>query len=157
MTLFFNPYLRRPIRGTSLVEALACLAIIGTATSVATFSISRVSGFFLDQTVQSLMVELKLAATFARTSSTIVYLEFDAGKRQFSFEGTEAQINFPEASDIVMTGASSQATGQGSENVRLAFYPDGQTSGADISLTVRDVSHRITVNWLTGYIQHAKE
>ena len=134
--------------GFTLVEMLAVIAVIALATSVAVPLLARPSdGARLDATARDLASALRLtrAAAIARNAELALTIDVDArtytsaavGRRQFS-------------PDVAFELKIADAERPGRSRGGIRFFPDGSSTGGDVSLTLRGREARICVNWLTG-------
>jgi general secretion pathway protein H len=78
-------------------------------------------------------------------SNAETVFRIDTDRLQFGLP--RSMHSFPKGMAVVMTVAENErATNVGG----IRFFPDGQSSGGEIALTLDGRSARIAVNWLTG-------
>lgn len=146
---------RARIRGTTLVETLVLLAILGALAGMATLALRQPPGLVLDRTTRGILADLRQARTAAMTRGEVIRVRFDTEARTLVVPALALTRTLPQRIDARVTGAAAaQAGGTGSEGaVDILFYPDASTSGADIDLAVGDRQRRISVHWLSGQVR----
>ena len=94
--------------------------------------------------------DLKLARALAMAQNRPVEVAFDAGRHSYNVAGAGASVPLPAAIGYsLMTASALQRQSAGS---RLIFYPDGSSTGAELTLTDKRVAITLVVDWLTGAV-----
>ena len=88
---------------------------------------------------------LQLARAQAMASNTETVFRIDTDRLQFGLP--RSMHSLPQGNDGRDDGCRDRACG---EIGGIRFFPDGQSSGGEIALTLDGRSARIAVNWLTG-------
>jgi general secretion pathway protein H len=138
-------YGARTSAGFTLVELVVVLAIMGLvlATVVGTKPKSVANRVAVN--ARAITSSLRLAREQAMVSNSEVVFRIDTETREF---GTgEKMHRLPKELTVVLTVAETERV-QNSGGIR--FYPDGQSSGGDIVLSLDGLKSHVGVNWLTG-------
>jgi general secretion pathway protein H len=134
-----------PSAGFTLVELLVVLGIVGLTLAVVVGSKPKTSAVRLAVTARAMASALQLARAQAISGSTETVFRIDTQTRQFGV-GREMHA-LPQGITVALTIADTERA-QGSAGFR--FYPDGQSSGGELLLSLDGRASRIVVNWLTG-------
>ena len=131
--------------GFTLLELLVVLAIIGVVLGTMMLARPSAGGARLNAAARGLVATLRLARAQAmeRNVETVVSLDAGAGVIRFS----QGQWQLPAGVHVALTVAQSEARNAAGG---LRFYPDGQSTGGEISLALEGRQARVTVGWLTG-------
>jgi general secretion pathway protein H len=137
-----------PESGFTLIEALCTLTIIALILSVVVPSMLRKpDGVVLEAATRQIAASLRLARTKAITTNAEIVVEIDADKRII------AQQDIPSvqlSSDIALRLTTAREESRGEARAAIRFFPDGTSSGADIVLSLRGRTAKISINWLDG-------
>ena len=79
------------------------------------------------------------------TSNVETVFRIDVEKGRFGLPNSMHAL--PRGMTAAVTVAETERAG---DRGGIRFYPDGQSSGGDVALTLDGRSARIAVNWLTG-------
>ena len=133
--------------GFTLLELLIVLAILALAMSVALPMIRPSSTLQLQATTRDILRALQLTRTAAivRRSEMAVYIDTD--RRQI--ESPVIQIQ-PFGPDIAMELKVAEPERTSRFRGGFRFFPDGSSTGGDVSLSSGNQKTKICVNWLTG-------
>jgi len=131
--------------GFTLVELLVVMGIMGLVLVVVLNAKPKAATARIAVTARAVGATLQLARAQAMASNTETVFRIDTDGLQFGLP--RAMHSFPKGMTVAMTVAETErATNVGG----IRFYPDGQSSGGEIALTLDGGSARIAVNWLTG-------
>ena len=134
--------------GFTLIEMLVVIAIMALIASVSIPVLRRPpEGLRLEASARTLASALRLTRAHAIAGNVDILLSIDADRRTFESPVDHATALDPEIS-ITMTLAAPERRGAAVGGIR--FFPDGSSSGGDITLTLGARRAHIAVNWLTG-------
>jgi general secretion pathway protein H len=131
--------------GFTLVELLVVLGILGLTLAVVVGAKPQTSAVRVAVTARAIAATLQLARAQAISSCTDTVFRVDT--RTHKFGVGQAEHTLPRGMAVAMTIAITERI---QDSGGLRFYPDGQSSGGEILLTLDGRASRITVNWLTG-------
>jgi general secretion pathway protein H len=142
--------------GFTLLELLVVMVIIGLVFSLVPplFS-SAVPGARLKGAARDLAVGLRYARSQAITHNTEIAVRLNLEPPAYTIGGEQPQA-LPD--DVRMT-----VTSAATENVlpvthhMLQFYPDGSSTGSQITLSGGHLTYHLDVDWLTGRIGIVEE
>lgn len=131
--------------GFTLAELLVVIGIIalvlaGTLSAKPKAAVTRVA-----VTARSVAATLQLARAQAMSSNAETLFRIDVEKGRFGLPN--AMHTLPRGMVAAVVIAEAERAG---DLGGIRFYPDGQSSGGEIALTLEGRSARIAVNWLTG-------
>ena len=139
--------------GFSLLEMLVVLAILALMTTFVVPMLSQGSDFLQLQTVsRELTAALRVtrSAAMLRKSETSLMIYVD----RRTFQSTVlARRTF--ASDIEAKLTFASAVRGDAANGSFNFFPDGSSTGGDITLSLRGRQTKLCVDWLTGEVRQA--
>ena len=136
-------------RGFSLVEVLAVVALTALLVGIVGTSLYRsLDGVKVRQAGKDLVTALRYTrgqAIVAREEKT---LDVNVEERTIQAPGREP-VELPDCVEVTLkTAAFDLERSVG----RVRFFPDGSSTGAQITLTAGQRSWLISVGWLTGEI-----
>jgi general secretion pathway protein H len=135
----------KPSAGFTLVELLVVMGITGLVLAVVLNTKPTASATQVAVTARAVGATLQLARAEAMASNTETVFRIDTDSMQFGL--ARSMRTLPRGMTVAMTIAE----GERAANVgAIRFFPDGQSSGGEIALTLDGRSARIAVNWLTG-------
>jgi len=133
--------------GFSLLELLVALTILALAMSVVSISASRRSPSFeiqrLSGEAASLLREARLTA---QSTGRPVRIVFDADDRELRRAGSDP-LSIPEGVNASLVSAASAGPSA------IVFFPDGSSTGGELTLEGAGRTEAITVDWLTSRIE----
>ena len=135
----------RTSAGFTLVELVVVLAIMGLVLATVVGTKPKATAIRVVVTAHAVASSLQLARAQAMASNTETIFRIDTKALEFGVG--EKMHPLPKELTVVMTVAETERV-QNSGSIR--FYPDGQSSGGDIELSLDGLKSRIVVNWLTG-------
>ncbi len=144
-----RPPMIRPSQGFSLIEVLVVVSLIALLVGMVGTSVYRsLDGVKVRQAGKDLVTALRYTrgqAIVAREERT---LDVDVEKK--SFKAPERKVvELPDGVDVtIRTAAFDLDRSVG----KVRFFPDGSSTGAQITLTAGQRSWLISVGWLTGEI-----
>jgi general secretion pathway protein H len=139
--------------GFTLIEMLVVLAILAvTATFAAPLLSSGSEGARLEMASSELATALRVTRSAAITNNSQTTLMIDVDRRRFG------STVFPERSfapniEAKLTFAKGirSATSEGG----FRFFPDGSSTGGEVTLSLRGKQAKLCVDWLTGTVRRA--
>ncbi|WFU66690.1 GspH/FimT family pseudopilin [Bradyrhizobium brasilense] len=134
--------------GFALLEALCVLTILMLVMGLAVPALLRQpDGPRLEAAARQLAGSLRLARADAIAASTETFVAIDADRRLVSAT-SRAPTGLPGDIDLHLSVARQERRGSSSAGIR--FFPDGTSSGGDVTLSLNGREARVTVNWLNG-------
>lgn len=138
----------KPSAGFTLVELLVVMGILAIVLAVVVNARPKAAATRVAVTARAVGATLQLARAQAMASNTETVFRVDADRLQFGLPRT--MHSFPKGMTVAMTVAETERV---ADVGGIRFFPDGQSSGGEIALTLEGRSARIAVNWLTGESQ----
>jgi general secretion pathway protein H len=139
---------RRRRSGFTLIETLAALAIfalvIGASTALLAPPSPRLRA---EAAARGLCAALRATRARAMATHEDMIFTLDLARKTY-FSPAAAETALPGDATIDLAIAEPLRAEAGRAGV--AFYPNGKSSGADISVTIAGRKAQIEVNWLTG-------
>lgn len=136
----------RRARGFTLLELLVVIALMATAFGLVSFSVGQGLQAARERQVMREMVgALRQARLQAVLSGAPAVLSLDLQRRTFQVPG-QRPGQWPADMGVQLTSASELGA-------RVAFYPDGSSSGGNLLLMRDGRQWRIDVGWLTGSVR----
>lgn len=133
--------------GFTLIEVLVVLAIAALLAAVTVPALRTPSRTLLETSVQQVAAVMRLARATAQATNNEALVIFDLEGRQVQFLTAEPYI-LPQGVEVQFVSAHPERRGESIAGMR--FYPDGTSSGGEITLIHAERRSRILVNWLTG-------
>ena len=139
---------KKPSAGFTLVELLVVMGIMGIVLIVVVNARPKAATTRIAVTARAVGATLQLARAQAMASNTETVFRIDTDRLQFGLP--RSMHSFPKGMTVAMTVAETERV---ADVGGIRFFPDGQSSGGEIALTLDGRSARIAVNWLTGESQ----
>jgi general secretion pathway protein H len=135
----------KPSAGFTLVELLVVMGIMALVLVVVLNAWPKAAATRIAVTARAVGATLQLARAQAMASNAETVFQIDTDKLQFGLP--RSMQSLPKGMTVAMTVAETERLA----NIGgIRFFPDGQSSGGEIALTLEGRSARIAVNWLTG-------
>jgi general secretion pathway protein H len=139
--------------GFTLVEMLAVLVILALTMSAAVPLLSRGAGTVsLDAATGEIASALRATRSAAIVHNRVMTLRIDVDRRTFSSDVVQPRTFAP---DIQAKLTYAAATRAGAVEGGFRFFPDGSSTGGDLSLELNGRQIRLCVEWLTGTVRTA--
>jgi|SRR5581483_603818 len=137
--------------GFSLIEMLAVLTILALGVSFAMPLVSgRSDGLRLETAASELAGALRATRSAAIVGNAAATLLVDVNRRTFESVAVSRRP-FAEDIDAKLTFASGIRTDFSDGGFR--FFPDGSSTGGDVTLSLHGKQTKLCVDWLTGGVQ----
>jgi general secretion pathway protein H len=131
--------------GFTLVELLVVMGIMGLVLVVVINARPKAVATRIAVTARAVAATLQLARAQAMAGNTETVFQIDTDRLQFGLP--RSMHSLPKGMAVAMNVAETERVA----NIGgIRFFPDGQSSGGEIALTLDGRSARIAVNWLTG-------
>jgi len=136
-------------RGFTLIEMLAVIVLIAIAASVAAVSLHGRSRGELQAAAQRVAAGLRDTRTRAMATGKPQWFSVDLRAHSYVVPGRNPR-GLP--SDATVHVESAAEAGDQSGIARIGYFPDGSSSGGNITLSEARRSARVDVDWLTGAV-----
>jgi general secretion pathway protein H len=136
---------RRHVAGFTLFELLVVLGIVAVVLGTMIVARPNASGTRVNAAARAVLATLRLARAQAIERNTEIVVSIDPETR--TVRSSKGQWQLPQGVRVALTYAQSERMGVAGG---LRFYPDGQSSGGEISLGLEGRMARLSVSWLTG-------
>lgn len=145
------------LSGFTLIEVLIVLAIIGLSSAIIFPAMGKGKPQIeIDSAVRKMTSVLKLCRSeaIAKSKEAVFTLEID--KNRYSCDHSKAQYYY--FSDI-RTKFTTTSKGVMADKLagKLFFYPDGSSSGGEISLQIGKLNRHLIIDWLIGSVKLRNE
>jgi general secretion pathway protein H len=136
---------RRHVAGFTLFELLVVLGIVAVVLATMIVARPNASGTRVNAAARAVLATLRLARAQAIERNTEIVVSIDPETR--TVRAPQGNWQLPPGVRVALTYAQSERMGAAGG---LRFYPDGQSSGGEISLGLEGRTARLSVSWLTG-------
>ncbi len=137
--------------GFTLVELLVVLVIALTATTISTVAYNKLSSHaHLKSSARHVAASLRYARSYAVAQGAESRLRIDLQNRTYTYTGNTRTFKFK--NNVNLDVFTAQAFNRANDFAEIRFAPDGSSSGGRVTLSVRDKSYVIYVNWMTGQV-----
>ncbi|MBE9538067.1 MAG: prepilin-type N-terminal cleavage/methylation domain-containing protein [Proteobacteria bacterium] len=142
-----------PVRGFTLLELLAALAIAGLVLAVSVpASVRLYESMQYREAVRDVLTLFASARYTAITSGHAQDVEIHPASRELRLNNTVKQL----PGDVRLSVDSARELNRGEVGI-IRFYPEGGTSGGGVSIENANGSGvKITVDWLLGRVSQEK-
>ena len=141
-------------RGFTLFEVLIVLVLIavvaGLALSLAPAKPRSAEARYAVDEVANALRQARSRAILENRESV---LRIDAGRRALRLDSGVPRT-IPGSADIAVYGARSEQVAHRILGIR--FFPDGSSTGGQVTLRAGEAAYRVTVEWLTGRVETAE-
>ena len=138
-------------RGFTLLELLVVMVIAALTLAVV---LPRLPGVVEDVEVRTAARDLTSALRYARnlamTKQHETTVQLDLTRRFFTVDGTARKRSLPAKADIRLVTARTEQVS--AERGFIRFFPDGSSTGGQITLKRADRKYVVDVDWLTGRV-----
>ena len=131
--------------GFTLAELLVVIGIIALVLAGTLSAKPKAVATRVAVTARSVTATLQLARAQAMSSNAETLFRIDVENGRFGLLNSMHPL--PRGMIAAVVVAETERAG---DLGAIRFYPDGQSSGGEIALTLEGRSARIAVNWLTG-------
>jgi general secretion pathway protein H len=137
--------------GFTLIEMLVVLTILAVTMTFAGPLLSGGSqGTRLQLAANELASAVRLTRSAAITRNTETSLTIDVDKRSFASTVVNKRLFAPEIeAKVRFAGDIGAAASDGA----FRFFPDGSSTGGDVTLSLRGSQAKLCVYWLTGEVR----
>ncbi len=135
----------RKAAGFTLVELLVVMGIVGLILAAVLAAKPRTAAVRVAVAARAVAATLQLARAQAMASNAETVVRIDPERNQIGL--ARSMHVLPRGMTVAMTVAETERVG---DSGGMRFYPDGQSSGGEIVLTLEGRVSRIAVDWLTG-------
>ena len=137
--------------GFTLVEMLVVLVVLALVVTVAVPLLSGGSeGLRLQVASSELAAAFRLTRSAAIMRNTETALMIDVDRRTFR-STVVPQRSF--ATDIEAKLTFASGIGASSSDGGFQFFPDGSSTGGDVTLSLRGERTKLCIDWLTGEVR----
>lgn len=144
------PAARQAEAGFTLLELLVILIILALATALALPMLRPSDGTQLQTAASDVKAALRATRAAAIVTNSETALMIDVNRRAFKQAGLPERSFAPDI-EARLTFASTVRAGPSEAGFR--FFPDGSSTGGDLTLSLRGIQARICVDWLTGQVR----
>lgn len=146
-----TPAARARNRGFTLMELLLVLVLLGIAYGLAAPMLSSGSvGLDIKSGVRQLAAGVRKARSIAVTERREAVLTLDVEAKQFSVTGDPKIYTLPHRLELALFTAQSELIREKTGNIR--FFPDGSSTGGQITVSVGETKQYVDVDWVTGRV-----
>jgi general secretion pathway protein H len=139
--------------GFTLIEMLVVLAILALTAATAVALLSRGSeALRLETASGELAAAIRVTRAAAITRNTQTALMIDVDRRTFG-STVVPQRSFAPNIETKLTYAAVMRSAPSEGGFR--FFPDGSSTGGDVTLSLHGRQVRLCVDWLTGLVRTA--
>lgn len=135
--------------GFTLIEMLAVIVLIAIAATVAAVTLHGRGQGQLEATAQRMAAGLRDTRTRAMATGKPQWFGVDLRAHAFAAPGRDPH-ELPEDVQVKVVSAAEDVQRAG--DARIRFFPDGSSSGGNITLSRARQTARIDVDWLTGAV-----
>jgi general secretion pathway protein H len=140
--------IRPSTAGFTLVELLVFIAIVAVGVAIAIPLITRPSERLgLASAARDVTAALRLTRSAAIKRNTELALVIDTERRSYQSSAV-GEGRFPADIDVLMKVADSEQVSPSRGGFR--FFPDGSSTGGELTLSLRGRRAKVCVHWLTG-------
>lgn len=140
---------RRMVRGFTLLELLVVLAIVSMILFlIPPFMPNITDGTLVKAAARELVSGLRMARTEAIAGQRETTLLLDVEEGHYTLQGRRRDLELPQKATLKLLGAASEMLSEQRGGIR--FFPDGSSTGGNITVAYGDSRYTVSVHWLTG-------
>jgi len=125
--------------------------VIGLITSLAAPRFAAMMpGAELRQTALQLAADLRGARNKSITQGKAIAVSFDSEERSYEYGPGELTSIWSENVQFDITVPDTMVSEN--QQAKILFYPDGSSTGGEVSCSTGGRSYRVKVNWLAGWV-----
>ncbi|MBR0697763.1 GspH/FimT family pseudopilin [Bradyrhizobium lablabi] len=128
-----------------MAELLVVMGVVGLILAAAIAARPKAAATRVAVAARAIAATMQLARANAMASNMETVVRIDTRSGRFGPPGSMHSL--PRGMQIALTVADAERAG---DTGGIRFYPDGQSSGGVIALTLDKSSAGVAVNWLTG-------
>ncbi len=138
-------------QGFTLIELLLVITIVAMLVGLAAPTVSRsLPGAQLKSAAREMTASLRHARDLAISQQRQSAISIDIKNRVYSLSDDKKLHHLPDKIDIKVLGAEQESPSETIGGVR--FYPDGSSTGGQITLSLDQRHYEIEVDWLLGKV-----
>lgn len=138
-------------RGVTLIEILTVIAIVSLVVATTGPSFVRaVTNARFNAAAREVLNALRTARYEARQGRQETIVTFDTSRRVYVIDGHAHALELAPDARLSLITADSELVDAGTAAIR--FFPDGSSTGGEVSLASENRSVSIAVDWLTGQV-----
>lgn len=142
---------RRRVAGITLVELLIVFTLLATLTAVLTPILVPSPLRTLRGAASEIATTLRETRRQAQAGQARRRFTVDTGSGRFGIEGRPDWRQLPDGIAVSLTTAESLLDDR--RRGGIDFFPDGSSTGGRVSLSMKDQSLQVDVEWLTGRVR----
>ena len=143
----------KQVQGFSLLEMLLVLTIMALMVGIAATSLSRsVGGAEVRAAGRNIAAGLRYTRSQAMVRKQPMEFHVNGDERTWIAADKDAE-KIPDEMEITLQTGRSLLTGENSGYI--LFYPDGSSTGGNVTISTGDLHWDVGVAWLTGKIKMA--
>ena len=140
--------------GFTLAELLVVLIVIGLLFALAPMAMNRaMPSLELRTTTRELAAALRNTRGAAIRDNRETTLTLDVEANWYRLDGRKDEREIPSDIELKLLTATVELEGEGAGRVR--FFPDGTSTGGQITLARGGNSYYILIDWLSGRVEIA--
>lgn len=137
--------------GFTLLELIVALAIAALVFAlVIPSSLHRNAHVTLQRTARDLAEALRVTRSRAVLDNRSMRFMVDTDRATWRIEGAKTLNSLPSGMRVVLVTAAEETEGKSLGAIR--FYPDGSSTGGDLTLSLGKDQVDVAVDWLTGNV-----
>lgn len=138
-------------RGFTLIELLVVFLIIGTALAIAVPLLGPVSSETrVKSDIREFSAFLREARAEAISNNQDVVVTVDTTRRTYATSSAQNKGKFAKEVKLLVTAAAVEQINSTTAGFR--FFPDGSSTGGEVSLEAGSAHYLVKVEWLTGRV-----
>jgi len=141
-------------QGFTLIEIMVVLAISTALLVLVVPSLYRsIAATDIPKATKELALALRLSQSQAINSTKSASLVLNVKNRQYHLSYKNKKIQLPKQIELtLLTGSTLLQQGMEDDEGAIVFYPDGSSTGGQITLKKDQKSQQIDIDWLTGEV-----